>query len=185
MLPLYPLVKNVGIQMLIGTCVCMSLHSSLFSPHVMSSMLPLPSGCLPLAKRHTTSTTLSAIRLGPSSLHLVFSFVRYCNVRQDFHAVSRSVVAALQGSSPSAVQRSSPSTRQAHLPDAQQTSTATVQNANDESIVITADRHQTYSESDLAEMETGVHPLSSLRPSAKFNTHGMLTAALLLVSSNV
>lgn len=66
-------------------------------------------------------------------------------------------LAALQGSSPKAVQTSPPSAVQVSSLSAPQAAAVTGQNgAEEQNIVITADRHKTYSETDLAEMETGV-----------------------------
>ena len=66
-------------------------------------------------------------------------------------------LAALQGSSPSAVQTSPPSAVQVSSLSAPQAAAVTRQNgAEEQNIVITADRHKTYSDTDLAEMETGV-----------------------------
>ena len=66
-------------------------------------------------------------------------------------------LAALQGSSPSAVQASPPTAVQVSSLSAPQVAAVTTQNgAEEQNIVITADRHKTYSDTDLAEMETGV-----------------------------
>ena len=68
-----------------------------------------------------------------------------------------SYLAALQGSSPSAVQASPSTAVQVISLSAPQAAAVTGQNgAEEQNIVITADRHKTYSETDLAEMETGV-----------------------------
>ncbi len=67
-----------------------------------------------------------------------------------------SYLAALQGSSPSAVQASPPTVVQVSSLSAPQAAAVTRQNgAEEQNIVITADRHKTYSDTDLAEMETG------------------------------
>lgn len=66
-------------------------------------------------------------------------------------------LAALQCSSPSAVQASPPTAVQVSSLSAPQAAAVTRQNgAEEQNIVITADRHKTYSDTDLAEMETGV-----------------------------
>lgn len=66
-------------------------------------------------------------------------------------------LAALQGSSPSAVQARPPTAVQVSSLSAPQAGAVTGQNgAEEQNIVITADRHKTYSDTDLAEMETGV-----------------------------
>lgn len=66
----------------------------------------------------------------------------------------------VQGSSPSAVQASPPTAVQVSSLSAPQVAAVTTQNgAEEQNIVITADRHKTYSDTDLAEMETAAGPV--------------------------
>lgn len=68
-----------------------------------------------------------------------------------------SYLGALQGSSPSAVQASPASVVQVSSLSAPQAAAVTGQTgAEEQNVVITANRHKTYSDTDLAEMETGV-----------------------------
>ena len=89
-------------------------------------------------------------------------------------------LAALQGSSPSAVQASPSTVVQVSSLSAPQAAAVMGQNgAEEQNIVITADRHKTYSDTDLAEMETGV----PMRLCILFQAHQMTAVMCLHVLS--
>ena len=80
-----------------------------------------------------------------------------------FSAAQDSSLSAAQGSSPRAFQRDSPGAVQVSSLSAPHVGGVSgLVGAEEQPVAITADRHKTYSETDLAEMETGLHTLPRL-----------------------